>query len=88
MIYFHQMCDVFFGSHNPSPPRPKTPFTHAVHVNSDIPLSKGHLGSRWGKHLKTNSNTPISSFQYAQKEYRKVLEMKGTSILNILALLL
>ena len=52
MIYFHQMCDVFFGSHNPSPPRPKTPFTHAVHVNSDIPLSKGHLGSRWGKHLK------------------------------------
>ena len=38
------------------PPRPKTPFTYAAYVYSDMPLSKGHLGSRGGGggHLKTN----------------------------------
>ena len=30
----------------PFPPRPKTPFTYVVYVNSDMSLSKGHLGSR------------------------------------------
>ena len=42
------------ASTTPSPPRPKTPFTYVVYVNRDISLSKGHLGSRGGKHLKTN----------------------------------
>ena len=33
--------------------------------------------------------TLLSIFRtHAQKEYRKVLEMKGTNILNVLALLL
>ena len=37
----------------------------------------------------TNVTTILSMFRtHAQKEYRKVLEMKGTYILNILALLL
>ena len=39
---------------SPPPPRPKTPFTYVVYVYSDMSLSKGHLGSRRGKHLKTN----------------------------------
>ena len=39
------------------PPRPKTPFTHVVYLNNDVQLSKGHLGSRGGKHLKTNWKT-------------------------------
>ena len=38
----------------PFPPRPKTPFTYVIYVYSDMSLSKGHLGSRGGKHLKTN----------------------------------
>ena len=36
------------------PPRPKTPFSYVVYVYSDMSLSKWHLGSRGGKHLKTN----------------------------------
>ena len=58
----------------PPPPRPKTPFTHVVYLYNGIQLSKGHLGSRGGKH--------------AQKEYCKVLETKGIYILNNLVLLL
>ena len=44
----------------PFPPRPKMPFTYVVNVYSDMSLSKGHLGSRWGggggggKHLNIN----------------------------------
>ena len=58
---------------------------------------RGILGLGW-KHLKNLKDTNfifpmtnvtvLSVFQsYAQKEYREVLEMKSTSILNILALL-
>ena len=93
-----------FAYTTPFPPRPKTPFTYVIYLYSDISLSKGHLGSRGGggggeaskNKLKDASFifsmtnvTILSIFQtHAQKEYRKVLEMKGTYILNILALLL
>ena len=99
MVYFYQMCDVFFGLYTPPPPRPKTPFTHVVYVYSDISLSKGYLGSR-GKASKTNWKTPIFIFPmtyvtvlsvfrtHVQKEYHKVFEVKSTSSLNILAFLL
>ena len=62
-------------------------------------MSKGHLGS-WGKESKNNLKdasfifsmtnvTILSIFRtHAQKEYRNVLEVKGTYILNNLALLL
>ena len=35
-------------------PRPKMPLTYVVNVYSDMSLSKGHLGSKWGGggHLK------------------------------------
>ena len=60
---------------------------------------KGHLGSRGVKASKNKLKdtrfifsmanvTILSLFRtHAQKEYRKVLEMKGTYILNILACL-
>ena len=51
---FGQMFDVVFGFYNPNPPRPKTPFAYVAYVYSDMSLSQGHLGSRGGKHLKTN----------------------------------
>ena len=38
----------------PPPPKPKMPFIYVVNVYSDMSLSKGHLGSRGGKHLKIN----------------------------------
>ena len=38
----------------PPPPRPKMPLTYVVNVYSDMSLSKGHLGSRGGGHLKIN----------------------------------
>ena len=75
-------------------PRPKTPFTYVVYVYSDISLSKGHLGSRVEgaseNKLKDTSFifsmanvTILSIFRtHAHIEYRKVLDMKSTSILN------
>ena len=42
------------ASTTPFPPRTKMPFTDVVYVYRDMSLSKGHLGSRGGKHLKTN----------------------------------
>ena len=51
MVSFSLVLD---ASH-PPPPRPKMPFTYIVNVYSDMPLSKGHLGSRGGGgHLKIN----------------------------------
>ena len=64
-------------------------------------MSKGHLGSRGGGGEASKNKLKDASFifsmtnvtilsifrTHAQKEYRKVLEMKGTYILNILALL-
>ena len=90
----------YFAYTTPFPPRPKTPFTYVIYLYSDIKLSKGHLGSRGGEASKNKlkdasfifsmTNVIILSIfrTHAQKEYRKVLEMKGTYILNILALLL
>ena len=82
----------------PPPSRPKTPFTYVVYVYSDMPLSKGHIGSG-GKASKnklkdTSFTSPvtnvtiISIFRFnAQEGYCKVLEMNSTSIFYSLALL-
>ena len=50
-------------------PRPKTPFQHVVYLYNEVQLSKGHLGSRGGKHLKTNWKTPVSSFQWQTSQF-------------------
>ena len=93
LVSFSLFLDAF-------PPRPKMPFTYVVNVYSDMSLSKGHLGSRGGggasknKPKDTSFIFPMTNVtildvfrMHAQKEYGKVLEMKSTSILNILALL-
>ena len=70
------------------------PFTYVVNVYSDMSLSKGHLGSR-GKASKNKLKDTIFIFPmtnvtilgvfrtHAQKEHRKVSEMKSIPILNI-----
>ena len=84
-----------------SPPRPKMPFTYVVNVYSDMSLSKWHLGSRGGGGGASENKLKYTSFifpmtnvtilgvfrTHVQKEYGKVLEIKSTYILNILALL-
>ena len=80
------------------PSRPKTPFTYVVYVYDNISLSKGNIGSRGDvskKKLKYTSfiipMTDVLIFSifrtHVQNVYHKVLEMKSTSILNVLALL-
>ena len=84
-----------------SPLRPKMSFTYVVNIYSYMSLSKGYLGSRRvGEASKiklkdTSFIFPMTNVTilgvirtHAQKEYGKVLEMKSTYILNILALLL
>ena len=83
------------------PPRPKTPFTYVIICIATFNCPKGILGLGGGGEASKNklkdasfiflmtNVTILSIFRtHAQKEYRKVLEMKGTYILNILALLL
>ena len=84
------------------PPRPKMPFTYVVNVYSNMSLSKGHLRSRGGGGEASKNKLKDTSFifpmtnvtilgvfcMHVQKDYGKVLEMKSTYILNILALLL
>ena len=90
-----------FAYTTPSPPpRPKRPL-HMLYIGiATLNCPKGILGLEGGgatKHklkdasfifLMTNV-TILSIFRtHAQKEYHKVSKMKGTYILNILALLL
>ena len=88
-----------FAYTTPFPPRPKTPFTYVIYLYSDILLPKGHLGSRGGKHLKQTEGRQfhlcndkrhnLKYISYACAEgIPQSLEMKGTYIINILALLL
>ena len=87
------------ASQPPPPPDPRRPHLHMLYMfiaTNHCP--KGILG-QGGKASKnklkdTTSIFPMtnitasSAFRtHAQKEYRTVLEMKSTSILNILALL-
>ena len=83
----------------PSTPRPKTPSTYVVYVIATYHCPKGllGLGGEVSKKKLKDTNfifpmtnvTVLSVFRtHAQKEYRKVLEMKSSPILKILALLL
>ena len=93
------MSSFVYITPSPPPPRPKTPFTHVVYLYDDVQLPKGHLESRGGaseNKLKDNgfifsmtNITILSIFRtHAQKEYCKVLEAKGSYILDNLVLLL
>ena len=99
-MYFYQLCDVFFDLYKPFPPDPRRPVPMLFMFISTYHCLKGILGLDVGGATKnklkdTNSIFPMTNVTVlsvfhtrAQKEYRKVLEMKSTSILNILAHLL
>ena len=73
-----------------SPPRPKMPFEqrHVAMNIYDIPKGQIKLKDTSVIFQMTNDTTLGVLRTHAQKEYSKVLEMKSTYILNILALLL
>ena len=93
LVSFSLFLDAF-------PARPKMPFRQrhvAININN---IYKGHFGSRGGGEASKNkvrdssfifpmtNVTILGVFRtHAQKEYVKVLEIKSTYILNILALL-
>ena len=101
MVYFCQIFDVFFRLYNPFPPPldPRRPL-HMLYIciaTFNCPKGILGLGEEASKNKLKDASfifpmtkvTILSIFRtHAQKEYRKVSKMKGTYILNILALLL
>ena len=101
MVYFCQIFNVLFCLYNPFPPLDPRRRLHMLYMCiATFNCPKGILGLGGGKASKNKLKdasfiflmtnvTILSIFRtHAQKEYRKVWEMKGTYILNILALLL
>ena len=104
MVYFCQIFNVFFRLYNPFPPLDPRRHLYMLYICiATFNCPKGILGLGGGGGGKASKNklrdasfifsmtnlTILSIFRtHAQKEYRKVLEMKGTYILNISALLL
>ena len=101
MVYFCQIFNVFFRLYNPFPPLDPKSHLYMLYIcMATFNCPKGILGPGGGKASKNKLKdasfifsmtniTILNIFRtHVQKEYRKVLEMKGTYILNILALLL
>ena len=100
MVYFCQIYDVFFRLYNPFPPLDPRRHLHMLYICiATFSCSKGifGLGGKASKNKLKDASfifsmtnvTILSIFRtHAQKEYRKVLEMKGTHILKNSALLL
>ena len=102
VVYFCQIFDVFFRLYNPFPPLdPRRPLHMLYICIATFNCPKGFLGLGGGGKASKNklkdasfifsmtNVTILSIFRtHAQKEYRKVSKMKGTYILNILAILL
>ena len=101
MVYFCQIIDVFFRLYNPFPPPldPRRPL-HMLYIciaTFNYPKGILGLGGKGSKNKLKDASFIFSMTNviilrifrtHEQKEYCKVLEMKGTYILNILALLL
>ena len=104
MVYFCQIFNVFFRLYNPFPPpldpRRHSHMLYICIATFNCPKGILGLGGGGGKASKSKlkdasftlsmTNVTILSIfrMHVQKEYRKVLEMKGTYIHNILTLLL
>ena len=102
VVYFCQIFNVFFRLYNPFPPPPLDPrrHLHMIYIciaTFNFPMGILGLGGKASKNklkdvrfISSMTNVTILRIfrTHAQKEYRIVLEMKGTYILNILALLL
>ena len=94
------MFNVFFRLYNPFPPLDPRRHLHMLYIciaTFNCPKVILGLGGKASKNKLKDASfifsmtnvTILSIFRtHAQKEYRKVLEMNGTYILNILALLL
>ena len=100
MVYFCQIFDAFFRLYNPFPPLdPRRPL-HMLYIcigTFNYPKGILGLGGKASKNKLKDASfifsmtdvTILSLFYtHAQKEYRKVLEIRGTYFLYILALLL
>ena len=99
VVYFCQIFNVFFRLYNPPPPLDPRRHLHMLYIFiATFKCPKGilGLGGKASKNKLKDASfifsmtnvTILSIFRtHAQKKYRKVLEMKGTYILNILALL-
>ena len=61
-----------FAYTTPFPPKPKTPFTYVIYLNSDILLSKGNLGSRGGKHLKQTERRQFHLFNDKRHNFKNI----------------
>ena len=96
---FCQLFDVFFRLYNPFPPQdPRRPL-HMLYIcigTFNYPKGILGLGGKASKNKLKDASfifsmtdvTILSIFRtHAQKEYRKVLEIKGTYFLNSLPLL-
>ena len=100
MVYFSQIFNVFFRLYNPFPPLDLRRHLHMLYIcmaTFNCPKGILGLGGKASKNKLKDASfifsmtnvTILSIFRtHEQNEYRKVLEMKGTYILNILALLL
>ena len=100
MVCFCQILNVFFRLYNPFTPLDPRRHLHMLCTciaTFNYPTGILGLGGKASKNKLKDASfifsmtnvTILSIFRtHAQKEYRKVLEMKGTYILNILALLL
>ena len=100
VVYFCQIFAVFFRLYNPFPPLDPRRHLHMLYIciaTFSCPKGILGLGGKASKNKLKDASfifsmtnvTILSIFRtHAQKEYRKVWEMKGTHILKILALLL
>ena len=100
MVYFCQIFNVFFRLYNPFAlldPRRHLQMLYIYIATLNCPKGVFGLGEKASKNKLKDASfifsvtnvTILSIFRtHAQKEYRKVLEMKGTYTLNILAHLL
>ena len=101
MVYFCQIFNVFIRLYNPFAPLDPRRHLHMLYICiATFNCPKGILGLGRGEASKNKlkdasfifsmTNVTILSIfrMHAQNKYRKVLEMNGTYILNILALLL
>ena len=93
MVYFCQIFNVFFRLYNPFPPLDPRRHLHMLYICTATFVGGGEASKNKLKDASfifSMTNVTILSIfgTHAQKDYHKVSVMKGTYILNILALLL
>ena len=72
----------FFAYTTPFPPRPKMPFTHVVYLYNDVQLSKGHLESKGGEHLKQTERHQVHLFNDKHHNFKYISYACAVGILQ------